>query len=96
MNYDYQLIYQTETKLQDFFWVTWRDDVWVKINVNYLSINISGIKQLKRRYSVLLGLADNWLGTNLEKTSLMQDSILDMAGDACSRENEIYIWVSSA
>jgi hypothetical protein len=47
--------------------------------------------ELKRRYSVLLGLADNLLATNQEKTSLMQDSIIDMADDACSGENEIYI-----
>ena len=43
--------------------------------------------ELKRRYSVLLGLADNLLVTNQEKTSLMQDSIIDTAEDACSREN---------
>ena len=43
--------------------------------------------ELKRRYSVLLGLADNLLVTNQEKTSLMQDSLIDTAEDACSREN---------
>ena len=47
--------------------------------------------KLKRRYSVLLGLADNLLATNQEKTSLMQDSIIDMADDACSGEIKIYI-----
>ena len=47
--------------------------------------------ELKKRYSVLLGLANNLLATNQEKTSLMQDSIIDMADDACSGENEIYI-----
>ena len=47
--------------------------------------------ELKRRYSVLLGLADNLLATNQEKISLMQDSIIDTADDACSGENEIYI-----
>ena len=36
------------------------------------------------------------LTTNKEKTPLMQDSIIDMADDACSRENEIYICVSFA
>ena len=73
--------------------VTWRHGVWVKINVNYLQINISGIK---RRYSVFLELAYNLLATNQEKTSLMQDLIIDLADDTCSRENEIYIWVSLA
>ena len=38
--------------------------------------------ELKRRYSVLLGLADNFLATNQEKT-LMQDSKIDTADDAC-------------
>ena len=52
--------------------------------------------ELKRRYSVLLRLADNLLATNQEKTSLMQDSITDTADDACLGANEIYIWVSSA
>ena len=47
--------------------------------------------ELKRRYSVLLRLVDNLLATNQEKTSLMQDSIIDTADDACSGENEIYI-----
>ena len=47
--------------------------------------------ELKRRYSVLLGLADNLLAIKQEKTSLMQDSIIDMADDACSGENKIYI-----
>ena len=47
--------------------------------------------KLKKRYSVLLRLVDNLLATNQEKTSLMQDSILDMVDDACSGENEIYI-----
>ena len=40
--------------------------------------------ELKRRYSVLLGLTDNFLATNQEKTPLMQDSIVDTADDACS------------
>ena len=40
--------------------------------------------ELKKRYSVLLGLADNLLATNQEKTSLMQDSIIDTADNACS------------
>ena len=43
--------------------------------------------KLKRRYSVLLGLADTLLATNQEKTSLMQDSI-DMVDNAFSEENE--------
>ena len=47
--------------------------------------------EFKRRYSVLLRLVDNMLTTNKEKTPLMQDSIIDVADDACSRENEIYI-----
>ena len=47
--------------------------------------------ELKRRYSVLLGLADNLLATNQEKTFLMQDSIIDMANDTFSGENEINI-----
>ena len=38
----------------------------------------------------MLGLADNLLATNQERTSSMQDSIIDMA-DACSGENETYI-----
>ena len=33
--------------------------------------------ELKKIYSVLLGLADNLLATNQEKTSLMQNSIID-------------------
>ena len=73
--------------------VTWRDNVWVEINVNYLQIDISGIK---KKIFCFLGLADNLLATNQEKTSLMQDSTIDTADDACSEENEIYIWVSSA
>ena len=36
------------------------------------------------------------LALNQEKTSSMQDSIIDTADDACSGENEIYICVSSA
>ena len=52
--------------------------------------------ELKRRYSVVLGLADNLLATNQEKKALMQDSIRDTADEVCSRENKIYIWVSSA
>ena len=50
--------------------------------------------KLRRRYSVLLGLADNLLATNQEKTSLIQYSIIDTADDtddACSGENEICI-----
>ena len=47
--------------------------------------------ELKRRYSVLLGLADNLLATSQEKTSLIQDSIIDTADDACSGENKIYV-----
>ena len=42
--------------------------------------------ELKRIYSVLLGLADNLLATNQKKTYLMQDSIIDTADDACSGE----------
>ena len=38
--------------------------------------------ELKRTYSVLLGLADKLLATNQKKPSLMQDSIIGMAGDA--------------
>ena len=49
-------------------------------------------QELKRGYSVLLGLADNLLATNQEKASLMQDSIIDTADDAYSGENEIYIF----
>ena len=47
--------------------------------------------KLKRRYSVLLGIADNLLVTYQEKTSLMQDSTIDMADNACSGKDEIYI-----
>ena len=47
--------------------------------------------ELKRKYSVLLGLANNLLAINQEKTSLMQDSIIDTADDACSGENEIHV-----
>ena len=47
--------------------------------------------EIKTRYSVLLELADNLLATNQEKTSLMQNSIIDMANDACSGKNKIYI-----
>ena len=47
--------------------------------------------ELKRRYSVLLELADNLLATNQEKTSLIQGSIIYTADDACSGENKIYI-----
>ena len=43
--------------------------------------------ELKSRYSVFLGLADNFLAANQENSSLLQDS-MDMADDACSRENE--------
>ena len=49
------------------------------------------VLELKRKYSVVLGLSDNLLATNQEKTSLIQDSIIDTANDACSGENEIYI-----
>ena len=65
----------------------------VKINVYYWRINISGIK---KEDILLLRLVDNMLTTNKEKTPLMQDSITNMADDACSRENEIYICVSFA
>ena len=47
--------------------------------------------RLKKRFSVLLGFADNLLATNQEKTSLMQDSLIDTADAACSGENKIYI-----
>ena len=47
--------------------------------------------ELKRGYSVLFGLAGKLLATNQEKTSLMQDSIIDTADDACSGKNKIYI-----
>ena len=47
--------------------------------------------ELKTGYTVLLRLVDNKLTTNKEKTPLMQDSIIDMADDACLRENRIYI-----
>ena len=47
--------------------------------------------ELRRRHSVFLGLAGSLLVTNQEKTSLMQDSIINSADDACSGENEIYI-----
>ena len=43
--------------------------------------------ELKRRNFVFLGLADNLLATNQEKTFLMQDTIIDTADDACSWEN---------
>ena len=44
--------------------------------------------ELKRRHSVLLGLADNLLATcNQEKTSLMQDSIIDLVDDASQQRN---------
>ena len=49
--------------------------------------------ELKRRYSVLLRLADNLLATNQENTSLMLDSIIDTANDACSGEMK-YIYLS--
>ena len=52
--------------------------------------------EFKRTYFVLLGSADNLLASNQEKTSLMQDSVIDKVDDECSGENEIYIWVSSA
>ena len=52
--------------------------------------------ELKRRYSVLLRLADNLLATYQEKTPLMQDSMISITDVACSGENEIYIWVLSA
>ena len=47
--------------------------------------------ELKIRYSILLGLAENLFAINQEKTSLMQDLIIDTVDDACSGENEIYI-----
>ena len=47
--------------------------------------------KLKRRYSVLLGLTNNLLATNQEKTSLMQDSTIDMADNACSGKKYIYL-----
>ena len=47
--------------------------------------------ELKRKYSVLLRLADNLLTINQEETSAMQDSIIDAADDTYSGENEIYI-----
>ena len=58
---------------------------------------ISGLifQELKRRYSVLLGLADNLSTTDQEKTSLMQDSIIHVADDACSGGNEIYTSIIS-
>ena len=34
--------------------------------------------ELKSKYSVLVGLADDLLVTNQEKTFLMQDSLIDM------------------
>ena len=46
--------------------------------------------ELKRRHSLLLGLADNLSATNHKKASLMQDSITDTADDACSGENEMF------
>ena len=46
---------------------------------------------LKRRISVLIGLADNLLATNQEKTTLKQDSIIGTADDTCSGENEKYL-----
>ena len=52
--------------------------------------------ELKRRYSAVLGLTDHLLATNQEKTFMMQDSLIDTAKDACSRENVICIRVSSA
>ena len=64
-------------KTEIFCGVTWRDNVWEFL-------------ELKRRYSVLLGLADNLLASNQAKTFLMQDSIIDMVDYACSGENEIY------
>ena len=47
--------------------------------------------ELKRRYSVLLGIAYNLLVTYQEKTFLMQDSTIDMADNACSGKDEINI-----
>ena len=40
--------------------------------------------ELKIRYSILLGLAENLFAINQEKTSLMQDLIIDTVDDACS------------
>ncbi len=74
------------------------DWLWEILSESILMLITCGLifLELKRRYSVLLGLADSLLATNQEKTSLMQDSIVDMADEACSGENEKYIWVSSA
>ena len=61
--------------------MTWKDDVLVKINVNYLRINISGIK---KKIFYFVRFNRYLLVTNQEKTSLMQDSIIDRADYACS------------
>ena len=70
---------RTKQNTEIFCRVTWRDDVRVKINVNYLQINMSIIK---KKIFCLLGLVDNLLATNQEKTSLMQDLIIDTADNA--------------
>ena len=81
---------------ENFRWVTWKDDVRVKININYLRVDISEIKK-NIIYSVLLGLADNLLATNQEK-NIFNAKLNNRYGEwcICSGENKICVWVSSA
>ena len=50
---------------------------------------------LKRRYTVLFGLTDNFLATIQENISLINDSINEKTV-VSSGEQDKYIWVSSA
>ena len=52
--------------------------------------------ELKRRYSVLLRLADNFLVTNQETIFDAKFNNIDTVYDARSEENEIYIRILSA
>ena len=47
--------------------------------------------ELKRKYIVLLGLADNLPATKQEKTSVLRESIIDTEDDAYSGKHEICI-----
>ena len=87
----WNMTYQTETKQR--FFAEYLGDIMFESRLMLITCGLIFLK-LKKRYSVLLGLADNLLVTNQEKTSLMQDSIIDKVDEACSGENEIYIWVS--
>ena len=52
--------------------------------------------ELKRRYFVLLGLADNLLAYQLGENIFDARLNNSMADDACSVKNEICMWVISA